>query len=99
MKIYYITLNSSDEASQVSQALLEKQLAVCTNYFPISCMYRWEGEIKQGGEVALIVKTQAGMREKIESVIAEHIKYTNFIAELGVESVNQAFSTWLQTEM
>jgi periplasmic divalent cation tolerance protein len=37
MRIYYITLNNDDEARRISKALLEGQLAVCTNWFPITC--------------------------------------------------------------
>ncbi|HZC36305.1 MAG TPA: hypothetical protein VE242_11855 [Chthoniobacterales bacterium] len=35
MHIFYVTLNNADEAPQTSRALLERQLAVCTNWFPI----------------------------------------------------------------
>ena len=99
MKIYYITLNNAEEANKISYALLENQLAVCTNYFPITCTYRWEKEIKQGAEVVLIVKTLEGMRESIERIIAQFINYTQFIAEIDVHSVNNKFLMWLNTEV
>ena len=99
MKMYYVTLNNQNEARAISQSLLEKQLAVCTNWFPIQCMYRWQGEIKQDEEVVLIIKTQDGLREKIESEIGNHINYTNFIAEIETSSVNEKFQQWLNTEM
>lgn len=99
MKIYYVTLNNTEEAQKISQELLEKQLAVCTNWFPITCAYRWEGKINIEPEIALIVKTQAGYREKIEQVIQEHIDYTNFIAEIAPESVNTGFLNWLNVDV
>jgi periplasmic divalent cation tolerance protein len=99
MKMYYITLNNDEEAQRISHDLLGKKLAVCTNWMPITCAYRWQGEIKQGAEIALIVKTQDNRREAIESVIAQHITYTNCIAEIEVPSANHAFLTWLETEM
>ncbi|HEY9611675.1 divalent-cation tolerance protein CutA [Allocoleopsis sp.] len=99
MKLYYITLNTSEEASRISKALLEQQLAVCTNWFPITCAYRWEGKIIEEPEIVLIVKTQAGYREAIEQVIRQHINYTNLIAELYSESVNEGFLNWLNTEV
>jgi periplasmic divalent cation tolerance protein len=99
MKLYYITLNTSEEASLVSQALLEQQLAVCTNWFPITCAYRWEGKIVEEPEIVLIIKTQSGYREDIEQVIRQHITYTNFIAELSPKSVNEGFLNWLNTEV
>jgi periplasmic divalent cation tolerance protein len=75
----------------VSKALLEQQLAVCTNWFPITCAYRWSGKIVEEPEIVLIVKTQSGYREAIAQVIRQQITYTNFIAELSPESVNQGF--------
>jgi periplasmic divalent cation tolerance protein len=99
MRIYYITLNTADEARQISHALLEQQLAVCTNWFPITCAYRWEGKIVEEPETVLLVKTQAGYRNAIEQVVREHISYTNLIAEMAPESANESFLKWLNTEV
>jgi periplasmic divalent cation tolerance protein len=99
MKLYYVTLNSKEEAIKVSYDLLDKKLAVCTNDFPINCLYRYEGEIKEGAETVLIIKTLENMREKIESTLLENINYTHFIAELDVQSVNNSFMQWLLLEM
>ncbi len=54
MKLYYITLNNTDEARQIGRALLEQKLAVCVNWFPITCAYVWQGEISEEPEVVLI---------------------------------------------
>ena len=99
MRIYYVTLNTSDEARQISRVLLEKQFAVCTNWFPITCAYRWEGKTAEEAETVLLIKTQSGYRSAIEQVIREHINYTNFIAEIAPESVNEGYLKWLNTEV
>ncbi len=99
MKMYYITLNNEDEARAIGYALLERSLAVCVNWFPITCAYRWQGEIRSESEIVLIAKTQDGKRDVIESVIAEHVSYTNLIAEIDVHSVNHRFLSWLDSEL
>ena len=99
MKIYYITLNNSVEAHQIGTALLEQQLAVCVNWFSITCAYRWEGKVIEEPEVVLIVKTQVGYQDAIEKVVQQHINYTNFIAELTPNTVNQGFVNWLNAEV
>jgi periplasmic divalent cation tolerance protein len=99
MKIYYITLNTPDEAKRISYSLLERKHAVCTNWFPMTCAYRWEGGIKEEPEIVLIVKTQNGKRDDIEKVIAEHITYNNFIGELDVHSINHGFLNWLNKDV
>lgn len=99
MKLYYLTLNTSAEAKQISYTLLEKQLAVCTNWFPITCAYRWDGKIVEEPEVVLFIKTQSGYREAIEQIVKQHISYTNFIAEIAPSFVNQGFLDWLNAEV
>ncbi|MFN6479739.1 divalent-cation tolerance protein CutA [Nostoc sp. DedQUE07] len=99
MKIYYVTLNNTDEARQIGRALLECKLAVCVNWFPITCAYSWQGEITEEPEVVLIIKTQDGYALEIEKLIHEHITYTNFIAEISPIAVNQGFVNWLNAEV
>ena len=99
MRIYYVTLNTADEARQISRALLEQQLAVCTNWFPITCAYRWEERLVEEAETVLLVKTQAGYRGPVEKIIRQHVSYTNFIGEIAPESVNESFLKWLNTEV
>jgi periplasmic divalent cation tolerance protein len=99
MRIYYVTLNTADEARQISRVLLERQLAVCTNWFPITCAYRWEQRIEEGPETVLLIKTREGYREALQEIIARHISYTNLIAELAPESVNEGYLKWLNAEV
>ena len=99
MRIFYITLNTDDEARRISRALLEQQLAVCTNWFPITCAYRWEGKIVDEPETVLLVKTQPGYRQAIEELVRQQINYTNLMAEIAPESVNESFAKWLNAEV
>lgn len=99
LTLYYITLNNADEAQLISHDLLSNQLAVCTNWFPITCAYRWQGEIKQEAEVVLIVKSKASKRTEIEDTIKKHISYTNCIAELKTSFTNPPFLSWLDQEV
>ena len=96
-EIYYITLITLI-ANKISYALLENHLAVCTNFSLLLAPIAGRGN-KAGGEVVLIVKTQAGMRHPIEALLAKHINYTHLIAEIDVCSSNQPFLTWLNQEV
>ncbi len=99
MRLYYITLNTAEEAERIGRALLEQRLAVCVNWFPITCAYRWEGRIVQEPEVVLIVKTREGYFDAIQRVLQEHLTYTNFVAELSPVQVNTPFLNWLHAEV
>jgi periplasmic divalent cation tolerance protein len=95
MIIIYITLNNPDEARKIGRELLEKNLANCVNFFPITCIYNYENQITEEPEVVMIIKTQDGYFEKVETVIKSHIDYDNFIGQIKVEKVNNEFSSWL----
>jgi periplasmic divalent cation tolerance protein len=99
MRIFYVTLSTADQARQISRALVEEQLAACTNWFPITSTYRWEERIVEEAETVLIIKTQEGYRGAIEEVIRRHVSYTNFIGEIALESVNGSYLQWLNAEV
>jgi len=99
MVIIYITLNTDEEARTISRALLQKRLAVCTNWFPITCAYRWKGDIVEEPETVLIVKTLPERYESIVDEVRRHISYTNFIAQVDVSKINSEFAGWLGEEL
>jgi periplasmic divalent cation tolerance protein len=99
LTLYYITLNNTDEAQLISHDLLTHHLAVCTNWFPITCAYRWEDEIKQEAEVVLIVKSKDNKRNEIEETVKKHIPYTHCITEIKTAFTNMPFLVWLDQEV
>jgi periplasmic divalent cation tolerance protein len=99
LRILYVTLNTGDEARAIARSLLDRKLAVCCNWFPITCAYRWEGQIVDEPETVLLIKTQSGYRDAVEQIIREAVSYTNCIAELAPESVNAPFRAWLDAEV
>jgi len=99
LALYYLTFGKSDEAQAVAYDLLRERIAVCANWFPITCAYLWEGSVQQESETVLIVKARAGMRELIEAVARRHIDYTHFVGEIPLASVNADFAQWLTREL
>jgi periplasmic divalent cation tolerance protein len=97
--LFYVTLNTAEEARGIAQTLLEGRLAVCCNWFPITCAYRWEGKINEEPETVLLIKTHAGYRSAVEGVIQQAVTYTNCIAEIPLASVNSGFLNWLNAEV
>lgn len=95
MKLIYTTLGNSDEARKIGRELLDKKLANCVNFFPITCIYNYKNEITEEPEVVLIVKTKDGYYDKVKAVIKTNIDYDNFIGQLGVDKLNDDFSNWL----
>jgi periplasmic divalent cation tolerance protein len=99
LALYYLTFSTPDEAQAVAYDLLRERIAVCANWFPITCAYLWEGAVQQESETVLIVKARAGVRERIEAVARRYIDYTHFVGEIPLASVNPDFAQWLTREL
>lgn len=97
MKIIYTTLNNNEEARKIGMKLLELKLCNCVNFYPITCIYNFEGRIEEEPEVVLIIKTKEHKFKEIEKIIKENIDYTNFIGEFNVENLNNEFGDWLNS--
>lgn len=95
MKIIYVTLDNSEEARKIGNKLLSLNLANCVNFFPITCIYKYKGEITEEPEVVLIIKTKEGCYDKIKDVIKQNINYDNFIGQFNVDKINDDFSSWI----
>lgn len=90
-----MTLNNNEEAKKIGVELLNKKLANCVNYFPITCIYNYENEITEEPEVVILIKTLENKYKEIEKVIKNNIDYDNFIGELNVDQINSNFEGWL----
>lgn len=95
MNLIYVTLNNSEEARKIGRNLLEHNLANCVNFFPITCIYKYKGEVTEEPEVVLIIKTKEDYYDKIKNLIKKHINYDNFIGQIKVDKINSNFSSWL----
>lgn len=98
MTIIYVTLNSVEEARKIGRKILDARLANCVNWFPITCMYLWEGKVAEEPEVVMLVKTKKEFFEKIKKIITSEVDYTNCIAEIPVSSQRKEFLKWLEKE-
>ncbi len=96
----YTTHPSLAEAERVGRALVERRLAACVNILPgMVSHYWWEGKVERGEEAVMIVKTRASLAEGVRAAVKElHSYSTPAILVLPVESVDQAYLTWIMAE-
>ena len=63
------TCPDDEVAADLSVRLVEAGLAACINRFGgLTSVYRWQGELKSGTEVQLVIKTAAA---KVDLLVAE----------------------------
>ena len=97
MIFVYVTLNTMDEGQALAELMIERGLTNCVNFHQITCTYVWEGKITTEPEVVALVKTEMEHFEAVEDAVKEVVTYTNFVGQIDVPRVNDAFETWLHS--
>jgi len=98
--LVYTTYPSIVEAERAGRAIVEQRLAACVNILPgMVSHYWWQGAIERGEEVVMIIKTRAGLAERVCAAVKESHSYsTPAIMVLPVEHVDPGYLGWLMAE-
>lgn len=73
--LLYITFPSQEKAQEMSNHLLTKKLVACTNAFPVTSSYWWQGKIENEGEIGLLAKTIPTLEDKVRAEIKGNHPY------------------------
>src|SRR5205085_12517724 len=93
----YIPCGSEDEAAGLARALLDRNLIACGNVVASRSIYKWNGEIVDGGEFLLVAKTtQAQAEAAAHAAEALHSYEVPCVIRLDVANVNRAYHLWVQ---
>jgi periplasmic divalent cation tolerance protein len=66
------TISDRETAERLARTLLEARLVACINIVgPITSLYRWQGDIEQGEEYLLLMKTAAREEEALIARVRE----------------------------
>jgi periplasmic divalent cation tolerance protein len=94
--LVYVTAKDEEEAQIIGKALVEEKLAACVNIHPIRSIFRWQGEINQEDEMAILAKTRAELaNEVIDRVKELHSYEVPCIVVLPLEMGNPDFLEWI----
>ena len=96
----YMTVGSIEEAKNIGQKLVEKNLAACVNLLEnMTSIYKWEDKLEEGQEVVMVVKTRKTLMSKLIEVVKSHHGYDcPCILELPIQGGNLDFLKWILGE-
>ena len=96
----YVTASSREEALRIGRHIVAERLAACANVLPgISSVYRWQGEVQEEGEAALILKTRSDLVEPLTARVKDLHSYDcPCVVALPITSGNPDFLQWIAEE-
>jgi periplasmic divalent cation tolerance protein len=96
-RIILTTAGSQEEAGKIAYALVERRLAACVNIVPrIESVYRWQGKVETAQEWLLLIKTEAGLFERVRDAIKELPSYElPECVMLEVSAGSQEYLQWI----
>lgn len=101
IRFVYLPCPSADVARSLAKSTLHARLAACANLFPaIQSLYWWDGELQEDAESVLILKTDAAHVDALRAHLLETHPYeVPCVAVMAVESMNEAYASWLTSEL
>ena len=64
------TAPDEDCARRIARALLEARAAACVNLLPpMTSLYRWRGQLEEGREHQLLIKTRRACYGQVEEIV------------------------------
>lgn len=96
----YVTCGNEEEAARIASTLVHHSLAACANLLKdVRSIYRWNGQIYDEQEVAMILKSRAGkMYQAIEMIKELHGYEEPCIEVWDVDHVPKGFAKWVVGE-
>jgi periplasmic divalent cation tolerance protein len=96
-RLVVTTCGSLEEARHIARAVIERRLAACVNIVPqVESIYRWKGEVETANESLLVIKTTAGVFERLRAALAElHSYEVPECIEVTVTDGSEAYLDWI----
>ncbi len=92
----YTTFPDWESARKAVHEILERRLAACANMREHEAMYWWEGEIRNGKEIGVILKTEVSKWKELRESIKELHPYdVPLIARIDLDKLNREYSEWM----
>jgi periplasmic divalent cation tolerance protein len=95
----YVTASSEHEAKSIVKNLLGQRLIACANLFPITSLYFWDEKLQEEAEIAIIMKTRAGLVEKlIDELKKIHSYDVPCIVSWDIIKGSKDYLAWIKNE-
>ncbi|HFQ62079.1 MAG TPA: divalent-cation tolerance protein CutA [Epsilonproteobacteria bacterium] len=94
-----VTTDTLENATLITQTLLEKRLVACVQSHSVQSAYRWQGKIITTEEIRLDLKTKVTLFDEIKMLILElHTYDVPEILMFHCDGGNGYYFQWIEEE-
>lgn len=99
--VVYVTVGSVAEGERLARALVQQRLAACVNRISaVRSTYRWQGQVEQGDEELLIIKSGKDLFPLIQQRVKELHSYSvPEIIALPIVDGSKDYLKWLDEQV
>ena len=99
--LLYLTCANENEAKIIARTLVDERLIACANILgTMTSVYRWEGVVAEGEEIAVLLKTRRDMTVRVTERVKELHSYDlPCVVGLPIQGGNPEFIGWLNCEV
>ena len=99
--LLYLTCANENEAKIIARTLVDERLIACANILgTMTSVYRWEGTVVEGEEIAVLLKTRRDMTVRVTERVKELHSYDlPCVVGLPIQGGNPEFIGWLVCEV
>lgn len=94
------TAPDADVAARLARGLLDARLAACVSVVPgLRSFYVWDGEVKDEGEVQLLIKSRGLVFSDLDAWIREHHPYdVPEVIAVPIQAGSTRYLAWLEEQ-
>jgi periplasmic divalent cation tolerance protein len=96
---FYIPVGSESEAIDLGDLVIGKKLAACSNVFPITSSFPWNGKLEKENEFVLILKTIPSLKDSLRNFIEENHPYDVPCILSWSAEVNESYFKWMSEKL
>ncbi len=97
--MFYITIGSASEAIELGDLVIANKLAACSNVFPITSAFPWNGKLEKENEFVLILKTIPSLTDTLRSFVEENHPYDVPCILSWSTEVNDSYGKWMMEQL
>ena len=95
--IIFVTVDSEEQASRISDVLLQKKLIACANIVKdVRSFFWWKGQVDSCSELLMIMKSRGELLDDIVDEVKSHHNYeVPEIVAMPILGGNSSYLRWI----